>query len=242
MRIVLMLVATATGLAAAQDPKAAPAEAVPATFRAFLVTDGRYIPKKDKDGKEEPEVRNRNGKLHCLVCENGLNPVVAVFVRADPKTLGPDSGVAKLAKEMDALIRDYRADKLAGFVMFLRLEGGTKVVTVKTKQADGTEVETKVEQDLEYPDDEKRAAHVKDIQDFIAPLNLPNVPFGLAPDKSKVITAWGIKDTDDVTVVFYNRMRVVGKPWAFAKDSDLTAEKVAEIRKAVVDTITGGKK
>jgi hypothetical protein len=35
-------------------------------------------------------------------------------------------------------------------------------------------------------------------------------------------------------------MRVVGR-WRFAKDADLTDEKIAEIRAAVVNTITGKK-
>jgi hypothetical protein len=240
MRIRALFVAGLAGLlgltAAAQEPK--PAEVVPGTFRAHLVTDGRFPPKKDKDGKEEgPDARNRTGKLHCLVCENGLVPVVAVFVRADPDRLGVDSGVARLAKAMDGLIREYRSDKLAGFVMFLRLEAGTKVVTVKTRQADGTEVETKIEQDKEYPDDENRAKHVDAIEKFAAALAVPNVPFGLAAETSKVITGWGIQDADEVTVVFYNRMRVVER-WRFARDADLTDDQIARIRTAVVNTLT----
>ena len=47
-----------------------------------------------------------------------------------------------------------------------------------------------------------------------------------------------MKDTDEVTVVVYNRMRVVGKPWHFAKDADLTDEKIDEILKSVEKAIT----
>src|SRR5262245_40133128 len=237
---------TLVGLAAtAQDPPKEdpkiplPPDVVPATFRMFLVTDKRFEPLKDAegkplkgpDGKPMPNPKNREGKIHCLVCEYGLNPVVAVFVRPEAKMLGADSGVGKLIKGLDSLIPKNRADKLAGFVAFLNVEGGTKVVTVKTKRADGTEAEEKIEQDKEYPDDEKRDVYASDIRDFEKALAAPNVPFGLAPTKSKSITAWDIKD-DDVTVVVYYHLRRYGEVWRFKSFKDLTDEKVAEILKA----------
>lgn len=243
MRMRILLGAALFGLTclvvAAQAPKL-PADVVPSTFRAFLVTDGRFPPVKT-DGKVEPDPRNRQGKIHCLVCENGLAPVVAVFVRSDLDALNPAGGLAKLTKRLDTMIPKYRADKLAAFVMFLRLQGGTKVVVVRTKQADGKEVETKVEQDLEFPDDERRDEYAKKILAFATALNVPNVPFGLAAEKSKALTGWGVKDTDEITVVVYNRMRLVGKPWAFARDADLTDAKIDEILKSVEEAITGRK-
>jgi hypothetical protein len=248
----LLLAAGLIGLlrlsAPAQEPKGAlPPDVVPSTFRMFLVTDGRFEPLKDEegmflkgpDGKPIPSPKNRQGKVHCLVCENGLAPMLVAFVRTDPGSLGADSGVAKLAKGLNTLIPKYRSDKLSGFFAFLALEGGTKVVTVKTKQADGTELEQKVEQDKEYPDDEKRAVYVNDIQKFAEALMVPNVPFGLAPTTSKAVTEWGIKPTDEVTVILYHRLRRVGQPWTFAKAADLTDDKVNEILKAVEAEING---
>lgn len=234
--------------APAQDPKVAiPADVIPSPFRMFMVTDDRFEPLKDAenktlvgpDGKPVPNPKNRKDKIHCLVCENGLAPMVVAFVRANPKGLGADSGVGRLAKGLNALIPDYRGDKLGGFVAFLNLEGGTKVVTVKTKRPDGTEGEEKVEVDLEYPDTDylKRDEAVNEVRKLAEALGVPNVPFGLAPSKSKALTAWGVKDAD-VTVFFYYRMRKVGPGWTFAKDADLTQEKVDEILKTVKDTIT----
>lgn len=222
-----------------------PPDVIPGSFRMFLVKDNRFEPLKDLDGKllkgptgkDVQSPKNREGKIHCLVCENGLAPMVAVFVKADAKSVGPDSGVGKLAKALNALVPKYRADKLSGFVAFLNLESGPKVVTVKTKRADGTEAEEKVEQDMEYPDDEKRDEFTKDIRDVADGLNVPYVPFGLAPQKSKAITAWGVKDTDEVTVVVYYRMRRVGAAFTFEKAADLTDEKVAEILKTAEKAI-----
>ncbi len=220
-------------LASAQEPKSANSEkVVPSTFRAYLVTDGRFMVKQP-DGSLKPGPDNRQGKIHCLVCEYGIAPVVAIFVRSDVAMLKPDGGFAKLIRGVDGLIPKFRGEKLTGFVMFLRLEGGTKVVTVKSKLPDGTETETKVEQDLEYPDDPKRDVYVKEIRDFANAVNTPNIPFGLAAERSKALTAWGVSQTDEVTVVVYNRLRIVGQPWAFAKASELTEEKIAAILASV---------
>ncbi len=229
------------------EPPTLPADVIPATFRMFIVSDKRFEPLKDAEGKflkgpggkEVPNPKNREGKIHCLVCEYGLNPVVAVFVRASAKQVGPADGLGKLIKGLDALIPKYRADKLAAFVAFLNLEGGTKTVTIKQKRADGSEFEEKVEQDLEYPDDEKRDVYAEEVRDAVNGLEVRNVPFGLAPDKSKSVTAWGVKDTDEVTVIFYNRMRQVGTPWRFARIADLTDEKKDEILRAVQNALSG---
>lgn len=233
-------------VAVAQDPARPPADMIPATFRMYIVTDRRFEPLKDDqgqflkgpDGKEIPSPFNREGKIHCLVCEYGLNPTLAIFVRAGAKQVGPADGLGKLIKGLDTLIPRYRADKLGGFVAFLNLEGGTKTVTLRQKQADGSEVEEKVEQDREYPDDEKRDVYANEIRDTANGLDVRYVPFGLAPDKSRSVTAWDIKDDSAVTVVFYNRMRILGR-WQFANLADLTDEKRDEILKAVEAGITG---
>jgi hypothetical protein len=225
--------------AAAQPPKTAfPADVIPSTFRAFLVTDNRFPPIKEGEGKtatERPNPLNRAGKIHCLVCENGLAPVIAVFVRPEAKAFTAESGLAKLAKGVNGLIPKYRSDKLAGFVMFLNLDGGKKAIKIPGAEG-GTDTALTVDQ--EYPDDEKRDTYTAQIRDFANAVNTPNVPFGLASNKSDAASAWKIGEKDDITVVLYYRMRVVGQPWRFAKHSDLTDDKVAEILKAAENAIT----
>jgi len=229
-------------LALAQEPKpqpktTIPPNVVPSTFRAFLVTDNRFPPLKEgegKDAKEVPNPLNRVGKIHCLICENGLAPVVAIFVRPEAKAFGADSGLAKLAKGLNLLIPKYRAEKLAGFVMFLNLDGGKKSIKIPGAES-GTETTLTVDQ--EFPDDEKRDDYVAQIRDLASAINVPNVPFGLAANKSDAVSAWKIGDKDDITVIVYDRMRIVGQPWRFAKHTDLTDEKVAEILKAAENAI-----
>lgn len=233
----LLLAAAAAAQEPKVDPKAAstaqPGQPVPGTFRAFLVADGRFPPKVSPPMKaEDRDPRDRTRKMHDLVTENGLSPVVAIFVRADPKGL-TDSGVVKLVQAVDKKVPAYRADKLAGFVQFLRLEGVAKSVTLT--EPDGT---TKtVELDAEFPDDEKRDVHAGEIEQLANTAKAPNVPFGLAPAAGKAPDAWGLKAADEVTVVIYSRLRVA-KRWTFPAAGP-TDEQVAEIIKDTEAMIAG---
>ena len=224
----LTVLLAATGVAA-QDPADAPStgqvgQVVPSTFRAYVVVDDRFPPKTE-EGKSElvPDPRNRTNKMHCLVCENGLSPTVAVFVRADPKTLDATSGVVELAQAVNRIVPEYRADRLSGFVSFLLVEGGPKTVTAKGPGG----ADVVVELDAEYPDDEKRDVYADAIRDLAKAADTPNVPFTLAPAESKATAAWGVGPADEVTVVVYYRLRVKHR-WTFPATGP-TAEQVGEI-------------
>jgi hypothetical protein len=219
------------------------ANVVPGSFRAQLVVDNRFPPKVRppkgtplKDEDRDP--KDRTGKIHCLVCENGLSPVIAIFVRSDIKGLDATSGLGKLIKGADALIPKYRSDKLAAFAMFLKVDGGFKDVTVK--KPDGSE--DKVTAPKEYPDAEleKRETYVKEITDFSGALTADNVPMGLAPTSSPSVTAFGIGDMTPITVIVYNRMRMVQR-WELKTD-ELTDAKIAEILDVAETAVTGIKK
>ena len=231
------LVTEAIGAAAAFARGTTVANVVPATFRAQLVADNRFpaknrVPlncedeKSDGQRNDERDPRDRTGKMHCLVCEYGLSPTIAIFVRAEIKGAEAVSPMAKLIKAADTLIPKYRSDKLGGFAMFLRLEGGEKLVTIKS--ADGSE--EKVEAAKEYPDDENRGEHRKQLCLFATALAADNIPFGLAPTTSPSIKAFGIGDDTPITVVIYNRMRMAQR-WDL-KPEDVTDEKISEILSA----------
>src|SRR5262245_30299933 len=53
------------------------------------------------------------GKKHCLVCENGTNPVAMVFARECNEPL------AKLIAELDAAAEKNKEARLGTFVVFL---------------------------------------------------------------------------------------------------------------------------
>ncbi len=212
---------------------------VPATFRAQLVVDNRFPPKvKPPKDDDDRDPRDRTGKIHCLVCEHGLSPVVAVFVRGNVALdkVQVTDGLSKLIKGTDTLIPKYRSDKLAGFAMFLKLEGGKKAVPVKDPVPGGPE---NIEVDLEYPHDEMRDAKAAEVKNYAGVVGAENVPFGLHPDKSVSITAFGIGDATPVTVILYNRLRTVQR-WELKLD-ELTDEKVAEVLAATEEMIRGKK-
>lgn len=209
-----VLVVVTAGLAQDKPPVAAPpaaaaADSVPGTFRAFIVLDDRF----PKDN-----VRNRTAKMHCLVIENGLNPVCAVFARAVPAAA--DAPVANLIKQLNGVVQKNRASNSASFVTFLSL-------------------------DKEYPADENRAAKAAEVRGLADQLKTPGVTFGLAPGKApeaapegapdkpaetNTLANWKIGDKDDIVVVVYHRMRVVQR-WAFTADKPPTDEDI----KAIVD-------
>lgn len=230
----------------------APAEnAVPSPFRSYIVYDGRYP-------LDNP--KNRQDKMHCLVCENGLAPVVAIFSRTVPAD--GDAPLARLMKALHPLIPKYRGDRFAAFVIFLRTEAGQKEVVVK--RPDGSE--TKLTLDKEFPDDDRtkevvdggdpkkppqflfeREEEVKAIRGeldsskplggFAALVDTPNIPLGLAATRSRQTTDFGIQDTDEITVILYNRL-FIEKRWSF-KPNELDDAKIAEIAAAAEQTILG---
>jgi hypothetical protein len=237
------LLTLASALAPAQEakqpPPGQPGAFVPSTFRAFIVTDDRWPPKVSPPVKpEDRDPKDRTNKIHDLVTENGLNPVVAVFIRTDLGKLTADAGPLRLARAVNGLISQpvYRGSRLAGFVMFLQIEGGTKTVALKDK--DGNQ--TKVEMDLEYPDDERRDEYAAKVRDLSNAVKTPHVPFGLAPKQSKSVATFGLKETDEVTVIIYNRLKIV-KRWELPTDGP-TDEQIKQIIAATEEMVTGMKK
>ncbi len=188
-------VALAMGTVAfAQEPK--PTATVPGNFRSFVVTDERF---------DKGSLRNRAGKMHCLVSDNGLYPVVAVFSRTTPDKT--DAGLSKLVVRLDKLVVDHRAERLGAFVIFLTLG-------------------------KEYPEDDQRDIKAKSAADLSAQLKTGNVPFGVAASKSDAVSAWEIADADDLTVTLYSKMKIV-KKWTFAADKPIGDEEAKAIEDAV---------
>ncbi|MCS6864205.1 MAG: hypothetical protein RMJ56_10350 [Gemmataceae bacterium] len=219
--------------AAALVAGASQANVVPGTFRAQVVVDNRFKkPITSPDGRESPDPRNRTGKMHCLVCEYGLAPVVAIFLRSDLKNFDEQSGLAKLIQGVDKLVAKYTTDKLSAFAMYLRLEGGSKIVAVK--RADGSE--ERIEVPKEYPDDENRDLYAAEIRGFAEKVPADNVPWGLVPVTSPAIRTFGIPERVPLTVIIYNRFRIQQR-WELAPD-DLNDDKVREILQATETMVT----
>lgn len=193
-------------LALALGPAAAAQDTPPAALKPGAAVPGpfrSYIVSDDRTDTKSP--RNRTNKMHDPVTESGLNPTVAIFSRTTPQAA--DAPVAKLVRQLDSLAVKHRADRLGVFAFFLTL----------TK---------------EYPEEEQRDEKAKAVRDLAGQLKAQTVPFALAAGASDQTRAWGLAEGHDLTVVFYNRLKV-RDVWTFAADKPPTDEDI----KKIVDTV-----
>ena len=70
------------------------------------------------------------GEKHCLVCENGLNPVVMIFARE------PNDAVMALLRQVDAATTKHYAAGLRSFVVFLSDKEGLDKQLAQAAQKD----------------------------------------------------------------------------------------------------------
>ena len=196
----------AATLATAQPPEPKPGEepkpaakdanAIPSTFRSFIVLDKRT------DAKDP---LNRTNKIHCLVCENNLNPVVAVFARSQPtKDAGADDSLTKLTVGLAKLVAldKSKAQNFAAFAIFPTL-------------------------DKEFQSDDKRDLFAAAIRTWGEAIGVGGVVLGLTGQSSEAVKNWNLEKDNDITVVLYHRMKMVQKPWTFGEgkmtDADVKA-------------------
>jgi hypothetical protein len=95
----LVLAAGAGGAADKLESGPQPGKEIPGPFHPYNVTGPRA------------------GKPHCLVCDYGLDPGVAIFARTVPTK--PDAPLADLIKKLDDLIAKRPDVRLGAFVVFL---------------------------------------------------------------------------------------------------------------------------
>lgn len=189
-----------------------PRPAVPSSFRSLIAVDDRFEPKvKPPKKAEDRDPRDRTRKMHDLVVERGLNPTVAVFTRTPPTV---DSAAAKLAKLLNPLTETYRGNNFGAFVVFLLLQNE---FPLDDTYVEGNPMKGFVREDF--------AMQLRALADQLA---APKLPLGLAARKSEQTDAWGIADETDLTVVLYNRMKVV-KRWDFAQGTPPTDEQLQQI-------------
>jgi hypothetical protein len=108
-----------------------PGEPVPGPFQPYVVV-----------GKAKFK-----GKIHCPVTENGLNPVIAVFVRGAEAT----ETVTKLVGQLDEAAVKNEASRLGAFVVFLAND-------VKEDDREPDKNKAAVDKVLKEDDDREKAA------------------------------------------------------------------------------------
>jgi hypothetical protein len=165
-------------------------------FRSFIVRDERY-PMKDE--------KNRTGRLHCLVCEGGLSPALAVFSRSIPKDgNGP---LSQLATKQDGLTKQFAAQKLGAYIIFPILP-------------------------KPFSEDDTRETRKDEVANYGRQLTAKAVPLGLAEANTPQVTGLKLDPADDITVIFYDRLKEIAR-WKFAADKGPTEDDLKAIDAAV---------
>jgi hypothetical protein len=129
------------------------------------------------------------GRFHCLVCEHGLNPVAAVFVR------GTDNleSVSPLLQALEAAVKNKKNEKarLAAFAVF-----------VDEKLADVV------------ADDDRREEVAKSLDELAGKLDRVT----LALESKANLEKYRLDPDADVTILLYDKLKVIEvKPLPRAK-------------------------
>jgi hypothetical protein len=168
------------------------------------------------------------GRHHCLVCKYGLTPTIMVFAREPAE--GKDGPLTDLLKKMDDLLdQRQETDFLAGFVVFLSPFARSSVTEPKLEDAGELEKAGKLVEEAIARDGltkrlEARAEKLKNVVVAHYPAAGPK--------------GYGIHDKAEVTVVFYDRYKVLANhAFAAGKMTDEDAGTiVASIEKILVDS------
>jgi hypothetical protein len=186
MTILLAAAAVLAGDDSPSGPKSG--DKIPGSFHPFNIT-GKY-----KD------------KFHCLVCQYGLSPVAAVFVRGDDV----DDGLLDLLKELDKAVAKYDRANFRSFAVFL-----DKDILDDDKRAAPAEDAWK-DADVFFKDDDRRMKLAKKLtQEVQEKAELKNVVLSLYNEVGP--KGWNLPRDKYVTVVLY-RNHLVVESKSFGKD------------------------
>jgi hypothetical protein len=178
---VTALLLTVSAFAADEDkafksgPK--PGDAVPGPFQAYVVI-----------GKAKFK-----GKIHCPVTENGLNPVVAVFVHGTE----PSETVTKLVGQLDEAAVKNELARLGVFVVFLDND-------IKEDEREADKNKAAVEKANKEDDQREKVAPA--LEDRFKETKQTSV---LHDWVDKVKSLYKLHDDAEVTVVVYNQNKVL---------------------------------
>jgi hypothetical protein len=150
------------------------------------------------------------GLYHSLVCEYGLHPVVAVFVRE--RRDGKDEGVRELLQKLDEMLPRFQADGLHAFAVILSPDAQSSVFQEKTEGVD------KVLQEEELR--EKLRARLEPVATGFKGLVVSTYP-------AQGPAGYNLNPKAEVTVVVYDRLKVRAN-WAF-REGQLTSRGIQQV-------------
>ncbi len=162
------------------------------------------------------------GRQHCLICQNALNPAVLVFARErSDKT---EKAFTEFLANLDKLVQKHESDALGGFAVFLSPDARSSV-TADAAERDATGTETLLEEAT------KRLALVARLTKRAEPLK--NVVVAAYPTAGP--KAYNINPKAELTVIFFSKVKVIAN-WAF-EEGKLTENDVGAILKKVDKTM-----
>jgi hypothetical protein len=150
------------------------------------------------------------GSFHCLISEHALDPMVMIF----HKNVDFGEPLPDLLKKLDAAIEKNPNARLGSFVVFLPDDLPDIV---------GTNDES----------DDARLKLEKKVDQAGADLKLKHVVLCL--DSKDDVEKYNLRDSDLVTIILYNKLKVVAK-FALPK-SEFTGAAVEKILAAVADKL-----
>ncbi len=154
--------------------------------------------------------KKAKGRQHCLVCENGLNPAVMVFVKDQAE--GKDGPVNHLLAKLDEALDNHQAAYLGGFVVFLN--PAARSSANNEKEADSKKLVEEAKDRDDYL--KKLAERAEKVQNVVLACMPPEGP-----------KDYKLNPKAEVTIVFYQKLKVLAN-WAYpeGKFSDGEADKV----------------
>ena len=202
----LTVLALSLSAAAAQAPLKSgpqPGTLLPDSFDAFII-NGKIA----------------EGRQHCPVCQNALNPTVLIFTR-EPAA-NTEKPLTELLAGLDKLLEKHQKSALGGFAVFLSPDARSSV----TEDSPVSETDKLLEEAT------KRRELFARLKTRAEPLK--NVIVAAYPDVGP--KEYKISPDAAVTVIFYAKVKVIAN-WAFAKEK-LTDNDVNAILTKVDATLT----
>lgn len=226
--VILAILATFAPLPADDEFKSGPqpGSLLPGPFECVVFNDKQTKAlKDDKDSLDQKKKELAKKRLHCLVCDFGLNPVVMVLAREVGE--GKEGPLHQLLKKLDEAGEKHQERYLSNFVVFLSPDARSSATDPKLDDP-AKLVEEAMARDALFARLDALVQKM-DFKHLVVSCYLAEGPKG-----------YNLNDKAEVTVVFYLKHKVVAN-FAFA-EGKFKEENIEPILQKVEATLAAGKK
>ncbi len=226
--ITLAMLATLATLPAEDELKSGPQVGafLPGPFECVVFNDKQTkTPKEDKEVPPPKSKELAKKRLHCPVCDFGLNPTVMVVAREMEE--GKAGPLQALLKKLDEAADKHQDRYLSSFVVFLSPDARSSATDPKEEDPAKLVAEAMA-----------REALYARLDDLVQKMDFKHLV--VACHHAAGPKGYNFSDKAEVTVVFYVKHKVVAN-FAFAQGK-LTEESIGPILEKVDEALTAGKK